>query len=125
MKSLDSSVAIDHLRGSSAATSLLTAIVGAGEPLVASEVVRVELLAGVKPAERSDLEMFFGALTWVPVGEKIARAAGDLAADYRRSHQGIDLADYLIAATSLVLDAGLLTVNVRHFPMLEGLTPAY
>ncbi|HSS77889.1 MAG TPA: type II toxin-antitoxin system VapC family toxin, partial [Thermoanaerobaculia bacterium] len=33
--------------------------------------------------------------------------------------------DYLIAATTLLLDADLLTTNVRHFPMIDGLQPAY
>lgn len=40
-------------------------------------------------------------------------------------HSGIDDADYLIAATAISLEADLLTTNVRHFPMLEGLRPAY
>jgi predicted nucleic acid-binding protein len=31
----------------------------------------------------------------------------------------------LIAATALLLDAELLTTNVRHFPMIAGLAPAY
>ena len=33
--------------------------------------------------------------------------------------------DYLIAATSIVVEAPLLTTNVRHFPMLKGLRAAY
>jgi predicted nucleic acid-binding protein len=33
--------------------------------------------------------------------------------------------DHLIAATALVLDAELLTMNVRHFPMLAGLSAPY
>ena len=37
----------------------------------------------------------------------------------------MDTADYLVAATSIVLGAPLLTTNVRHFPMFEGLEPAY
>jgi len=31
----------------------------------------------------------------------------------------------LIGATALVLDAELLTTNVRHFPMVADLQPAY
>jgi hypothetical protein len=65
------------------------------------------------------------ALTWVPVDEVIARLAGSLAAAYRRSHSGIDAIDYLIAATATVVGAELLTTNVRHFPMISGLTPPY
>ncbi|HXF98947.1 MAG TPA: hypothetical protein VNJ46_10085 [Gaiellaceae bacterium] len=55
----------------------------------------------------------------------MARAAGSLARRYRAAFAGIGDADYLIAATALLLDADLLTTNVRRFPMLEGLQPAY
>jgi predicted nucleic acid-binding protein len=125
VKLLDTSVAIDHLRGVEPAVEVLTRIIKAEEPILASEVVRFELLAGVRPREVDALETFFSALSWVPVGEEISRTAAALARDHRRSHSGIDDADYLIAATTLLLDAELLTTNVRHFPMLEGLRPAY
>ncbi len=55
----------------------------------------------------------------------IARTAALFARRYRRSHTGIDDADYLIAATAVVADAELLTTNVRHFPMLRGLSTPY
>lgn len=61
----------------------------------------------------------------MPVGEEVSRAAGALAQSHRRAHSGIDDADYLIAATALLLEADLLTTNVRHFPMLAGLELAY
>lgn len=125
MKLLDTSVAIDHLRGSGQAVDLLTNLIEEGEVLLASEVVRFELLAGVRENEVDALEQFFAALSWVPIGEEVARVAGSLAKDHRRSHNGIDDADYLIAATALLLEADLLTTNVRHFPMIIGLDSAY
>jgi predicted nucleic acid-binding protein len=125
MKLLDTSVAIDHLRGSGPAVDLLTRLIEGGGALLASEVVRFELLAGVRENEVDALEQFFTALSWVPVGEEVARAAASLAQSHRRAHSGIDAADYLIAATALLLDADLLTTNVRHFPMIEDLEPAY
>jgi len=125
VKLLDTSVAVDHLRGREPAVELLTGLVEDGEPLLASEVVRFELLAGVRPPEVEALEAFFSVLSWVPVGEEVARVAGELALRHRRSHSGIDDADYLIAATANLLEADLLTTNVRHFPMLAGLRPAY
>jgi predicted nucleic acid-binding protein len=87
--------------------------------------VRFELLAGVRDDELEALEHFFSALVWIPVDESIARSAGMLARRHRGAHSGIDDADYVIAATALALDAQLLTTNVRHFPMLAGLRPAY
>jgi predicted nucleic acid-binding protein len=125
VKLLDTSVAIDHLRGSPSAVDLLSGLLEEEESLLASEVVRFELLAGVREKEVDALEQFFAAISWVPVGEEIARAAGTLAQRHRRSHSGIDDADYLIAATALLLEADLLTTNVRHFPMITGLEPAY
>jgi predicted nucleic acid-binding protein len=125
VKLLDTSVAIDHLRGLPEAVELLSGLIEAEELLLASEVVRFELLAGVPKGEVEALEHFFSAISWVPVGEEVARSAGDLAQRHRRSHSGIDDADYLIAATTVLLGADLLTTNVRHFPMIRGLEPAY
>jgi len=103
----------------------LTHLIEGGEALLASEVVRFELLAGVREDEVDALERFFTALSWVPVAEEIARVAASLAQSHRRAHSGVGDADYLIAATALLLEADLLTTNVRHFPMIEGLESAY
>lgn len=125
MKVLDTTIAIDHLRGEGAASDLLTRLIAEEGAVAASEVVRFELMAGVRDDELEALEQFFSALTWIPVDEDVARTAGALARRHRRSHKGIDDADYLIAATALVLDGALLTTNVRHFPMLPELRPPY
>ena len=125
MKLLDTAVAIDHLRGAGSARELLRRLIGARVRIGASEVVRFELLAGVRPAEITDLEDFCATLAWFPVDTDVARLGGALARRYRPSHSGIEDVDYLIAATALILDAELLTTNVRHFPMFENLQPAY
>ena len=125
MKLVDTTVAVDHLRGTAPAVALMTRLVEEGETLAASEFVRFELLAGVRPGEIDALERFFSSLVWLGIDEDIARTAGSLARKHRKSHSGIDDADYLIAATAIVADAGLLTTNVRHFPMFDGLAPPY
>ena len=125
MKLLDTTVAVDHLRGDQAAVDLLNGMVENDETLAAIEIVRFELVAGVRDDELPALEQFFSALSWVAVSEDVARAAGELARKHRRAYGGIDDADYLIAATVLLLEADLLTTNVRHFPMFPGLQPAY
>jgi predicted nucleic acid-binding protein len=118
---LDSSVAIDYLRGRDEAL----VVVDASDDLVASEITRYEVLAGIRPGEEELTEELLALPDWVPVDEAIARGAAALARTYRASHSGIEDSDYLIAATALELDARLLTANVRHFPMLEGLQAAY
>jgi predicted nucleic acid-binding protein len=64
-------------------------------------------------------------LAWAPIDEEVSRTAGALAQRLHRSHGGIDDADYLIAATAIVLEADLLTTNVRHFPMFQALRTPY
>lgn len=125
MKLLDSTVVIDYLRRDPRAMAVVDAAIDEGAWTGASEVVRFEVLAGARDDELLLIERFFTALGWVGVGEAISRRAGDLARAFRRSHSGIGDADYLIAATALELEAELLTTNVRHFPMLPGLRPAY
>jgi predicted nucleic acid-binding protein len=125
VKLLDTTIAVDHLRGAEPATTLLRDLVEAEEELGASEIVRFELLSGVRDHELEALEQFFSAVAWIPVDEDIARIAGSLARKHRRANSGVDDADYLIAATALAFDAELLTTNVRHFPMLSDLRPPY
>jgi predicted nucleic acid-binding protein len=122
---LDTTVAIDHLRRADPAVDLLRRLVDEKETVLASEVVRFDLLAGVRDDELEALEQFFSALSWVPVNEGVSRTAGLLARKHRRTHSGIDDVDYLIAATALVLDTELLTTNERYFPMLSGLRASY
>lgn len=113
------------MRGRSEATDLIADILAADGSILASEIVRFEILAGMHESEEPDVADFAAAVTWVPVDEQVATVAGELARDYRGRYSDIDDADYLIAATALALDAEILTTNVRHFPMLRGITSPY
>jgi predicted nucleic acid-binding protein len=91
----------------------------------ASVLSRAEIEGGMRSAERADVAKLFSYLRLVPVTDAIARQAAVHMRRYRRSHTGIDLADYLIAATAELSGAELVTLNVKHFPMVEGLRPAW
>lgn len=119
---LDTSVLIDVLRGSRDAADWLT---GLDEVPVCSEITRTEVLRGVRSAERAPTERLLGAMQWLPVDEGVSRRAGDLGRKYRRSHTGLAIADLLIAATTLELDAKLATANTKHFPMFSRLRAPY
>ncbi|MEX0835151.1 MAG: type II toxin-antitoxin system VapC family toxin [Nitriliruptor sp.] len=122
---LDTSVLIDHLRGDPAARDAMAGAVSAGHRLTASVVVKVEALAGMRPAEEASTRRLLDALEWFPVDDRIAEDAGRLANRYLRSHPGVDPVDFIIAATAAVHDASLWTRNTEHFPMFDGLTSPY
>jgi len=119
---LDTSVLVDHLRASAAATGYLA---GLDEQPACSEISRIEVLQGLRSAERRAAARLFALIAWVPVSEAIARRAGELGREWRRSHPGIGVADLAIAATAEELDAALATRNLKHFPMFEGLRSPY
>ena len=122
---LDTSVVIDHLRGDARAVALLAESARAGRELWSVTPVRTEVRAGMRKGEERATEAFLDVLRWQDVTVEIADHAGDLARRYLKSHPGVDTVDYLIAAATQALGATLLTQNVRNFPMLPDLEPAY
>jgi len=119
----DTSVLIAHLRGDERATRLLLET-----PTVertASVLARIEIEGGMRSDERRSVASLFGILRLLEVTDPIARRAGELLRAYRRSHPGIDLVDYAVAAMAEVHGARLITLNVTHFPMVAGLEAPY
>jgi predicted nucleic acid-binding protein len=119
---IDTSVLVDHLRALPSASEYMAAL---GEPPICSEVSRIEIIQGLRSAERRPAEALFALIDWVPVSEQIARRAGELGRRWRASHPGIGIADLAVAATAEHFSAPLATRNVKHFPMFAGLQAPY
>ncbi len=124
MRLLDTDVLVDYLRGSATARAAIDPLLDR-ERVLASVITRAELVAGTDEEEKGILGAIFDRLTWIPVSVGIATRGGDLSRQYRRSHPGVGLPDFLIAATAEVLGVSLWTQNPRHYPMFEGLEPPY
>lgn len=124
MALIDTSVLVDQLRGRPEAAKVLATERAHGK-LHASEVTRLEVLAGVRAAEEARTRALLERLVWHPLDAEVAERAGALARRWRKSHQGIDAADLAIAATAMVHGLRPVTLNVKHFPMFAGLTAPY
>lgn len=119
---LDTSVLIDHLRDSTSATRYLANL---NDRPSCSEISRIEVVQGLRSSERRAADKLFALVAWIPVSEAVARRAGELGRQWRRSHPGIGVADLAIAATAEEIDAELATRNLKHFPMFEDLRAPY
>lgn len=117
----DTSILIDYLRNLDEAVEYMESRT---EPLLLSTMVVAELYAGVRDAEREPLATMLGAFYIHPVTESIAEQGGLFKRDYQPSH-GTGLADALIAATARAAEARLVTLNERHFPMLDDVIVPY
>ncbi|UYM07351.1 type II toxin-antitoxin system VapC family toxin [Solicola gregarius] len=118
---VDSDVLIAHLRGHSQATEWLERVRRESGSLAVSMVGITEIAGGMRAPEKRELMRLLTSLEIRPVTERIAWRAADFARTYRRSHSGIDVGDYLIAATAAIEGLGLATLNVKHFPMFPKL----
>lgn len=121
---VDTSVLIDYLRGHEQAAAVLERERAAG-PLRASEITRLEVLAGMRPDEEDATRSLLSALAWHPVDADVAEDAGALGRLWLPSHHTIDGADLAVAATAIRTGSRLLTRNVRHFPMFADLHAPY
>ena len=122
---VDSDVLIAHLRGLEVARDWLVEARRRTGPLAVSVVSIAEVAGGMRSGERREVIRLLGSLQPVPVDPTVAWRAGEFRRNYRRSHAAIGTADYLIAASADVNGFELATLNVKHFPMFEGLEPPF
>lgn len=119
---LDTDVLVDFFRGYPKAVVFMN---NHSDHIIISAIVVAELFAGAKgDAELSALEEFVSIFRVVPVNVEVAKAGGRYRSQFGKSH-GIGLADAILAATAEAENAELKTLNIKHYPMLKGLTPAY
>lgn len=121
---VDTDILIAHLRGVDAARDWLVAATSS-QTLRVSAVTVAELTGGMRSAEVAVTNRLLGILNVVPVDEPVARLAGEMRRTWHRSHGGISLGDYLIAATCQWHGDDLATLNVRHYPMIDGLVAPF
>ena len=114
---VDTSIFVDHLRGRVQATKLIDDTQG----IIISFVVFGELLQGINDkGELKKLEKLMNLyeLDW---GQgKIMKLAINLLKQYGLM-QGIGLIDAILAATALTRKLTLITDNIKHFRIIEGL----
>ena len=119
---VDTDVLVDFFRGYHKAVDFINA---QSSRIVLSSVAVAELYAGViSDHEIVALDRFISLFRVIPVSSEIAKAGGLYKRDYGKSH-GVGLADALLAATAEIENVELTTLNIKHFPMIKGLAPAY
>jgi predicted nucleic acid-binding protein len=119
---LDTNIVVDVLRRDPSANAFMARLTR--KPSL-SVVTAEELFAGARSRrEELRIDAILDAAIVLPVSREIARLAGQAIKHYRASH-GLDDFDAIIAATADHHGLALATLNVKHFPMLPKLKPAY
>jgi len=122
---VDSDVLIAHLRGRERARAWLEEARTSNGPLSVSVVSIAEIAGRMRSAERREVRRLFASLRTYPVSNGVAWKAAEMMRSFSRSHSGIGLGNYLVAATAETQGLGLATLNTRHYPMFPDLEPAF
>jgi predicted nucleic acid-binding protein len=113
---LDTNVLIDYLRNIPQAVKYLEELT---KSISISAMAIAELHAGARNNnERLWLREFTSVLNVIPANAAICEMGGDLRSQYGPSH-GLDLIDGILAATAIIKRLPLVTLNKKHFPMIE------
>jgi predicted nucleic acid-binding protein len=119
---IDTDILIDYLCEFPPAVEYLES---SEEDLCTSSVVVAELYSGVlEGKERQALGSLLSVFEVKPIDAELVERGGLLRRDYGPKH-GTGLADALIAATAQQSGAELVTLNARHFPMLQKVVVPY
>ncbi|MFZ5632931.1 MAG: type II toxin-antitoxin system VapC family toxin [Bacillota bacterium] len=119
---IDTNIIIDHLRNIPQATRQLQEVENGNLEGLISTITVMELMAAPKmtPQRVDAIKSLLGIFDHIPVDDHVAAMAGGLLSKYHSSH-GLDPMDAIIAATALINDAVLFTLNKKHFKFIEGL----
>src|SRR6266545_3920920 len=115
---IDSNVLIDVSRGNAAAIKYVDSL---REPWALSQVTAMELFVGAR--DKRDLATIDGFLSLypvVPLSDSIGAGAYRLLKTYAKAH-GLHVFDSLVAATAIDRALTLVTLNRKHYRMIEGL----
>ncbi|MBU1168329.1 MAG: type II toxin-antitoxin system VapC family toxin [Proteobacteria bacterium] len=118
----DTDILVDFFRGHSKAVHFVNDYAAR---IILSSMVVAELYAGVTgKAEQTAIENFVLLFRVIPVSTEIAMTGGLYKRNYGKSH-GVGLKDAILAATAKAERAELKTLNIKNYPMIKGLRPAY
>lgn len=119
---LDTNIIIDHLRRSSKDSALSELSKKYGREEVGISVITIQELYEGKstsdPVKENQMMSILGLLNIFPYDVEVARLAGEIARD---AEEPIELADAAIAATAIINEAELCTLNRKHFQTIPNL----
>ncbi len=115
---LDTDVVIWILRRHVKIMRTIEKITAHSAPAVSAMTV-AEVYKHIYPAELPMIEEYFDYHAVIPVSTTIAKQAGLYWNDFNKKFKTLSIADCIVAATAQSMNATLVTLNSRHFPMTD------
>jgi len=95
-------------------------VINLDDPVI-NAIVWIETIQGSKSkSEIRSIEQYLDSYQLIPIDDEVSEEARRLIKQYSNSH-GLMLADSIVAATCVVYNLELLTLNLKHFRFVSGL----
>ena len=114
---LDTTVLIDLSKNTGDVLISLNSMVDTGRDLGVCAVSVAEFLAGVPAPQRMRWGRWLADFQYWDISREAAVLAGLFRYDLARQGRALHIPDALMAATAVVLDATLVTNNIKDYPM--------
>lgn len=118
---VDTSVLLTHMRVSPVKSPYIKALQIYGVPVASIMSVYEVEVGGVRAGRANEFVNLFGVIRTLPVDREVVLEAAQIHVTLLKQNLAIGLPDTLIAATALVHQLPLLTVNVKHFSRVNQL----
>jgi len=118
---LDASVPIEYFRAKNKENTVLSQIARKYDTQSISVIAKLEVLYGVRAEMFAYWNTVFASMTVVDFTDEMVAKAHEIILDLKRKNCLIDMADLMIAATAIVRQIPLATLNRKHFERIEGL----
>jgi hypothetical protein len=116
---VDTNIIIEVLRNNKETISVIKSL--GVERLAVSCITVMELYYGaLNKADLHKIKKYLGAFEVIQINWEISQLAIDLVEKYSKSHN-LNLPDALIAATAIISDMELYTLNLKDFRYINGI----
>ena len=117
---VDTSILIDYFRKKNKQNSMLYKL-SLGNDIVTSAVCYFEFMVGAKTIDLPFIHDLFQKIEILPFNTNVAQISAQIYKQLKKQNQIIEFRDIFIAATAIVNDVELATINIRHFKRVADL----
>ena len=118
---IDACIFIEHFRAKNKESTLFAKLNQQSQELYVSAIAKYEVLSGAHEKDIQEWHRLFDDITVLAFDDVTIDFARMIYRQLKRENKLIDIADILIAATAMVNDFPLATLNRNHFERIRGL----
>ncbi len=118
---MDTNLVIDHFRKKTKTSTPLYRIIKAHDVVCLSSVSQYELLSGANALQLPTIQPIIEPFEVLPFDAACSIKASDIFRQLKAVNHLVEFRDIFIAATAIVNDLPLATLNRKHFEHISGL----